>query len=125
EMARSDPSLRDRQPYKAALERDMAFLHEQGERAALEILAETHADLPQEEFERLANSYAARARHPALDAPVVDLAYLPMVELMDHLRDNGFDVYICSGGGADFVRAFSERMYGVPSGNVMGSTLVY
>jgi hypothetical protein len=124
-MARIDPSLRNRQPFKAALEGDKEYLHEQGEKAIMELLAETHAGMTQEEFERMVAAFFETAEHPTLGASIVDLAYQPMVEVMDFLRGNGFDVYICSGGGADFIRAVSERMYGVPPENVIGSTLVY
>ncbi len=124
-MARVDPSLRERQPFKAALEGDKEYLHEHGEKAIMELVAQTHAGMTQEEFEAMVVAFFATAEHPTLGASIVDLAYKPMVEVMEFLRDNGFDVYICSGGGADFVRAVSERMYGVPPENVIGSTLVY
>jgi phosphoserine phosphatase len=125
EMAMRDPSLRQRQPFKAALDRDLSYLHEQGEEAILKLVAATHADMSQEEFEAFLPVFFEQANHPTLKAPITSLAYKPMVELLDFLRENGFEVYICSGGGADFVRAISERMYGVDPSNVIGSTLTY
>lgn len=125
EMARRDASIAEREPYRSALRGDMAALKSQGEEAVVRLLLEVHAGMAQEEFEQRARNYFAQARHPTLDAPITDLAYAPMVELMNHLRDNGFSVYICSGGGADFIRAISDEMYRIAPQNVIGSTLVY
>jgi phosphoserine phosphatase len=126
EMAKRDPSLRQRQPFKAALEGDMAYLHEQGEKALMELLALTHAGMTQDEFEPMAKAFFATGKYPTLsNAAIVDLAYQPMIEVMNLLRSNGFDVYICSGGGVDFMRAVTDRIYDIPMEKVIGSTLVY
>ncbi len=126
EMARTDPTLHQRQPFKAALEGDMAYFHEHGEEAVIKLLAETHANMTEDQFEPLARAFFATGTYPTLGGPaIVDLAYQPMVEVMNLLRSKGFDVYICSGGGVDFMRVVTDRMYGIPQENVIGSTLVY
>lgn len=124
DMAKRDPSLAKRQPFKAALAGDMVyFAHDEGHVAAMEILAATHANVTQEAFEAQVRRFFATARHPTLNAPYTTLAYTPMVELLAHLRASGFQTWICSGGGIDFIRVISQRMYGIPPEQVIGSSL--
>ena len=126
EMARTDPSLHQQQPFKAALEGDMAYIHAQGEKALIELLAKTHANMTEDQFVPMARAFFATGTYPTLGGPaIVDLAYQPMLEVMNLLRSKGFEVYICSGGGADFMRVVTDRMYGIPMEKVIGSTLVY
>jgi hypothetical protein len=79
--------------------------------------------MTQEAFEAQARRFFATARHPTLNAPYTTLAYAPMVELLVHLRANGFQTWICSGGGIDFIRVVSQRMYSIPPEQVIGSSL--
>ncbi|MFO7596896.1 MAG: HAD family hydrolase [Desulfocurvibacter africanus] len=124
DMAERDPSLKERQPFKAALAGDLAyFAHDTGHAKAMELLAATHANMTQEAFEAEVRRFFATARHPTLNAPYTTLAYAPMVELLVHLRAHGFQTWICSGGGIDFIRAVSQRMYGIPPEQVIGSSL--
>lgn len=83
--------------------------------------AATHTGMTEEEFEGLVRTYLDTARHPKFKSRLTDLVYVPMVELMASLRASGFKVYVCSAGGAGFVRAFSESAYGVPKDMVIGT----
>jgi len=77
-----------------------------------------------QEFERIVKDWLATAKHPRFNRPFTDLVYAPMLELLAYLRGNGFKTYIVSGGGIDFVRAFSEERYGIPPEQVIGSSIV-
>jgi hypothetical protein len=75
-----------------------------------------------EEFSQIAKDWLAQARHPRFQRPYTELVYQPMLELLAYLRANGFKTFIVSGGGTEFVRAFAERVYGIPPEQVVGST---
>jgi len=122
-LVATKPLLRSRQPFKAALEGDADFLREAGGAAAVELVAATHGSMTQEEFEAEARAFFQTARHPKLGTPYTALAYQPMLELLEYLRANGFQTWICSGGMADFVRVVSAQMYGIPPQQVIGSAL--
>lgn len=120
-MAADDPSLAQTQPYKAALEGDAAYFHSAGTPAVLELLMKTHSGMSQYEFRGEAERFLSTARHPKLDRPFDELVYRPMLELLDHLRSNGYQTWICSGGDKDFMRVFTPRVYGIPRERVIGS----
>jgi phosphoserine phosphatase len=87
------------------------------------IYVATHAGMTIEAFQKMAQAWLATAKHPRFQRPYTELAYLPMVEVMQYLQAHGFTVYIVTGGGQEFVRAYAERIYGVPPELVVGSTL--
>jgi hypothetical protein len=118
-----DPTLAQRQPFKAALAGDLGYLVEAGEPALVELLGVTSANMTDEQFGREARNFFAEARHPKFGVPYTDLAYRPMVELLEYLRAHGFETFISSGGGMDFMRLVSKLMYGIPPENVIGSRL--
>jgi hypothetical protein len=122
ELVAGDPALKDRQPFQAFLARNFKTLHALGKQGILELFAATHAGMSAEEFDRIARSWFASARHPMFDRLFKRLAYQPQVELLGYLRDNGFKTYIVSGGGIDLIRAFAEEAYGVPREQVIGSS---
>jgi phosphoglycolate phosphatase-like HAD superfamily hydrolase len=132
EMAQADPTLRNRQPWKAAYEHDYAWLggviaeHYAGDdtnvRTLLGGVLTAHAGISVEEFEGLSESFLREARHPTLGRRYVDCAYAPMVELLGYLEANGFTNYIASGGDRDFMRPVTEEIYGIPSERVIGSS---
>ena len=132
-MAENDPSLRDRHPWKAARERDYGWLaqvledHYAGDDTNLPVLAggllAAYADITVEQFDEEAAAFLRSARHPTLDRGYLECAYAPMVELLGHLRDNGFSNYIASGGGRDFMRPISDEVYGIPREGVIGSAV--
>lgn len=122
-LAAKDSSVRQRQPYKAALEGDEAYFHEAGARAVVELLVATHAEMTREQFSEAARQFLKTQRHPKLNRPYTATAYQPMIELLGYLRANGFQTWICSGGSVDFMRAFAAQVYGVPPERTIGSVL--
>jgi len=131
EMADADPELRDRQPWKAAYERDYAWLgtvlaeHYAGDdtnvRTLLGGVLAAHSGIGVEDFEAKADAFLRNAQHPTLGRDYLKCAYAPMTELLDYLEANGFSNYIASGGGRDFMRPISQEVYGVPRERVIGS----
>jgi len=122
EMAARDPALAQRPILKAAIDGDMRAVMAGGERGLAEIIAVTHAGMSQEAFNGIVTRWFATARHPRFNRPYTQLIYQPMLEVMRLLRREGFAVWIVTGGGAEFVRAFSQPTYGVPISQVVGST---
>lgn len=124
-LAPEHPEWWERQPYKAVLENDKAAMASLSKEQVADMVLAVHAGTGQEEFIGTVQEWLAQARHPHYHVPYTTLAYQPMLELMDFLRACGFRVFIVSGGGVDFIRAFSVETYGVPRENVVGSSLEY
>ena len=132
EMAEADAALRQKQPWKAAYERDYAWLgrvmeeHYAGDdtnvRTLLGGVLAAHGGITVDDFEEQADSFLHTAQHPTLGRGYVSCAYGPMVELLGYLDANGFSNYIASGGGRDFMRPISEEIYGIPRDRVIGSS---
>lgn len=122
-LATIEPKLKEDPMVLAALSGDIGKLlegtHHDG---LLKILAITHAGLTTTEFEERVKNWFSTARHPRFNRPYSELIYQPMVELLNYLRANDFKTFIVSGGGADFIRIWSEQTYGIPPENVVGST---
>lgn len=106
---------------KAALEGDLPALLEDGNKGLLHVVALTHAGMTTDEFDASVREWFKTARHPRFDRPYGQCVYQPMLELLAFLRANGFKTFIVSGGGADFMRVFAERVYGIPPEQVVGS----
>jgi phosphoglycolate phosphatase-like HAD superfamily hydrolase len=131
EMAEAKPELRDRQPWKAACERDYGWLsalmaeHYAGDDSNVKILAAgilaAYEGISVEDFETQSDEFLRSARHPTLGRGYLECAYKPMVELLGYLEANGFSNYIASGGGRDFMRSISQEVYGIPRERVIGS----
>jgi len=122
-LAPRHPEWRAKQPFKAALEGDMKTLAASGEHGLLEIVAATHAGLTTDEFAAVVKDWLATARHPRFGRRYTELTFAPMVELLGYLRANGFETWIVSGGGVEFLRAFAAEAYGIPPQQVVGSSL--
>ena len=122
-LAPLHPEWKDTQPFKAVLEGDMKTLAEYGEHGLLELGMATHAGMTTEEFEKIVTDWLATARDPRFKRPYTELSYLPMIELLAYLRANGFKTFIVSGGGVEFMRPWTERVYGVPPEQVVGSSI--
>jgi phosphoserine phosphatase len=132
-MAESDPTLRERQPWKAAHERDYGWLsrvlaeHYAGDDTDLPVLAggilAAFANISVDQFEADSAAFLRTAHHPTLGRGYLETAYAPMVELLAYLRANGFASYIASGGGRDFMRPISDDVYGIPRDAVIGSAV--
>ncbi|MFQ4144013.1 HAD family hydrolase [Chlorogloeopsis sp. ULAP02] len=122
-MAAADPSFKKKQPFKAVLEGNVAYFSQVGEEAVIELFGATHSNITQEQFEAETQAFFKKGIHPRFKVPYTQLAYQPMVELMQYLRANGFQTWICSGGGIDFIRTISQQMYAIPPQQVIGSSL--
>src|SRR5262245_8498912 len=113
-LAPQHPDWKDREPFKSVLAGDMKGLAAGGEKAMLEIVAATHAGMTRGQFAQQVEDWLRTARHPRFGRPYTDLVYQPMLELMAFLRDNQFKTFIVSGGGIEFMRPWTERLYGIP-----------
>ena len=122
-LASLHPEWKNTRPFKAALEGDMKTLAEAGEHGMAELVMATHARMTTEEFEKIVIDWFATARHPRFKRPYTELSYQPMIELLAYLRANGFKTFIVSGGGIEFMRPWTERVYGVPPEQVVGSSI--
>ena len=120
-MADDHPEWIDTEPFRAILEDDREALSAIGEHELVEIVMATHAGMTVDEFDAVVAEWLATATHPRFGVPYTELVYQPMLELLSYLRDNGFKTFIVSGGGLDMIRAFSERVYGIPPEQVVGS----
>ncbi|MBK1632586.1 haloacid dehalogenase [Thiohalocapsa halophila] len=123
ELTDDHPDWRKEQPFKAALEGDKAALGEAGMEGLMQLLMATHAGLSSSEFADIAADWIATARHSRFERPYTELVYQPMLELLAYLREHGFKTYIVSGGGIAFMRPWTERVYGIPPEQVVGSQI--
>jgi phosphoserine phosphatase len=131
EMAEADPGLRTRQPWKGAYERDYTWLgsvvaeHYAGDDSNIPTLLgavlAAFAGISVDEFEARSGAFLHTTRHPVLERGYLDCVYAPMIELLRHLEANGFSNYIASGGGRDFMRPITRKVYGIPRERVIGS----
>lgn len=120
-MAAEDPSILTTDALKAAAAGDYAALAEGGEAALIEVIDASHTGRSVETFQSEVAEWLATARHPVTGLGYDQMTYQPMVELLSYLRDEGFKTYIVSGGGIHFMRVFTERAYGIPNEQVIGS----
>ncbi|MEJ0095316.1 MAG: HAD family hydrolase [Methylocella sp.] len=118
------PEWREQQPFKAALERDFKTLLKDGARNVETIIGVTHAGMTPEKFDQIVKKWLATAEHPRFHRPYTELVYQPMLEVLAYFRAKGFKTFIVTGGGIEFVRAFAEKIYGVPPEQVIGSSIV-
>ncbi len=122
-LAPENPEWKTQQPFKAVLENDMQTLAASGKKGLMEILMATHAGMTTTEFEQTVNDWLAAAKHPRFKRPYTDLVFQPMIEVLEYLRGNGFKTFIVSGGGIEFMRPWTERVYGIPPEQVVGSSI--
>jgi phosphoserine phosphatase len=122
-LAPDHPEWKTQQPFKAVLDGDMKTLAAAGEHGLIEIVAATHAGMTTAEFEAIAKDWIATAKHPTTGRPYTEMVYQPMLELLDYLRANGFKTFIVSGGGIEFMRPWTEEVYGIPPEQVVGSSI--
>jgi phosphoserine phosphatase len=122
-LAAAHPEWQEKQPFRAVLEDDLETVLAGGEHAILELVMATHAGNTTEEFSQIVSDWVATARHPSSGRPYTDMVYQPMLELLDYLRAKGFKTYIVSGGGIEFMRPWTERVYGIPPEQVIGSSI--
>ncbi|MDW6022896.1 HAD family hydrolase [Mesorhizobium sp. BAC0120] len=121
-LAPQHPEWKTTQPYQALLEGDLKTAASAGEKGLLEIITATHSGMTTDEFASTVRDWTETARHPRFRRRYTELVYQPMLEVMQYLRANGFKTYIVSGGGIDFMRPWTERVYGIPPEQVVGSS---
>jgi hypothetical protein len=122
-MAPMHPEWKDKQPFAAALDGDLKAVAASGEKGVAELVAVTHAGMTTAEFEKIVTDWLATARDRRFKRPYTELVYQPMLELLAYLRTNDFKTFIVSGGGIEFMRPWTDRIYGVPPEQVVGSSI--
>lgn len=122
-MAVDHPEWTTTQPFQAVLEDDMTTLKSAGMHGLLELAMATHAGMTTEEFETIVKDWLAIAKHPTTGKAFTEMVYQPMLELISYLRENDFKVFIVSGGGIEFMRPWTEAVYGIPPEQVVGSSI--
>jgi phosphoserine phosphatase len=122
-LAPQHPEWKDKEPFASLLKGDVKGALAGGERAMLEIVMATHAGMTTEEFAQTAREWIATARHPKTGRLYTEMVYQPMLELLAYLQANGFKSFIVSGGGIEFMRPWTETVYGIPPEQVIGSSI--
>ena len=123
EMAAEYPEWNDNPLFKAAIENDMKTVMKSGMKGLMEILMTTHAGMTTDEFAQIVKEWINTAKHPKTNKLYKEMVFQPMLELLDYLRANGFKIYIVSGGGIEFMRPWTEEVYGIPPEQVIGSSI--
>ena len=121
-LAPQHPEWKSKEPFASLLKGDLKGALAGGEPAIVQIVMATHAGITTEEFEKSVSDWIATAKHPKTGRLYTEMVYQPMLELLRYLRANGFKTFIVSGGGIDFMRVFSEQVYGIPPEQVIGSS---
>ena len=123
-LATRHPEWRTQEPFRSVLADDRAALAALGLKAIVEVIEAAHAGMTTEDFTRTVVDWLETARHPRFDRPYTDLVYQPMIELLALLRARQFKTFIVSGGGIEFMRPWTERIYGIPPEQVVGTSSV-
>lgn len=124
-LASQHPEWKTKQPFKAVLDNDIKAVMAGGEKSLAALMSITHAGMTTETFEASVKQWMKTAKHPKTGKHYNEMTFLPMVELLNYLRSNGFKTFIVSGGGIDFMRAWAEVAYGIPPYQVVGSSGEY
>ena len=122
-LAPSNPDWNTKLPFNAVLSGDLSAVAATGERGLVELIAATHAGMTTDTFAMIVTAWLATARHPRFDRPYTELVYQPMMELLAYLRSHEFKTFIVSGGGIELMRPWTERIYGIPPEQVIGSSI--
>lgn len=122
-LAPSHPEWKTKEPFASVLKSDIAGALAGDEKALVELMMATHANMTSEEFSSIVRDWVATAKHPKTGLLYKEMVYQPMLEVLDYLRTNGFKTFIVSGGGIEFMRVFSQEVYGVPPEQVIGSSI--
>ena len=122
-LAPKHPEWKAEEPFASLLKGDLEGALAGGEQAVAKIVMATHAGMTTTEFAHIVRDWLATARHPVTKRPYTEMVYQPMLELLAFLRANGFKTFIVSGGGVEFLRPWTEQVYGVPPEQVVGSSI--
>jgi phosphoglycolate phosphatase-like HAD superfamily hydrolase len=121
-LAPKHPEWQTKEPFASLLKGDAKTALAGGDRALLDIIEATHAGMTTDEFDKIVDAWITTARHPETKRLYTDMVYQPMLEVLSYLRANGFKTYVVSAGGIDFMRPWTERVYGIPPEQVIGSS---
>jgi len=122
-LAPQHPEWQTKEPFASILKGDPKGLMAGGERGLMEVIMATHAGNTTEEFEQIVKDWIATAKHPKTGKLYTEMVYQPMLEVLAYLRANGFKTFIVSGGGIEFMRPWTEKVYGIPPEQVIGSSV--
>jgi haloacid dehalogenase-like hydrolase len=122
-LAPQHPEWKTKEPFASLLRGDVKSALAGGEPAIAKIVMVTHAGMTTAEFEQIVRDWIASAKHPKFKRPYTECVYQPMIELLAYLRANGFKTFIVSGGGIEFMRPWTEKVYGIPPEQVVGSSI--
>lgn len=122
-LAPEHPEWKTKEPFASVLRGDMKSALAGGEHALMEMAMATHAGTTTEQFDAIVRDWAASAKHPKTGRLYTDMVYQPMLEVLRYLRANGYRTYIVSGGGIEFMRPWTEAVYGIPPEQVIGSSI--
>ena len=122
-LAPQHPEWKTQEPFSSLLKGDLKTALAGGDHALLELIMATHAGMTTVEFEQVVKDWLATATHPKTGKHYTEMVYQPMLEVLAYLRENGFKTYIVSGGGIEFMRVWTEQVYGVPPEQVVGSSI--
>ncbi len=121
-LAPQHPEWKDKPPFSDVLAGNMAAIAAMGEKGVIELVMATHSGMTVTDFERAALEWVTTAKHPRFKRPYIDLVYQPMLELLALMRAKEFQTFIVSGGGIDFMRPWTDKVYGIPPQQVVGSS---
>jgi phosphoglycolate phosphatase-like HAD superfamily hydrolase len=122
-LAPQHPEWKETEPFASLLKGDVKGALAGGEPAIVKIFMTTHAGMTTEEFEKIVNDWITTAKHTKTGRLYTEMVYQPMLELLAYLRANGFKTFIVSGGGIEFMRAWAQKVYGIPSEQIVGSSI--
>ncbi|HEY9660292.1 MAG TPA: HAD family hydrolase [Allocoleopsis sp.] len=123
DLAPQHPEWQDLEPFASVLKGDLKSVLSGGEHALVELVMATHAGMTTDEFTAIVKDWLATAKHPKTQRRFIEMVYQPMLELLTYLRQNGFKTFIVSGGGVEFMRPWTEEVYGIPPEQVIGSSI--
>lgn len=123
DLAKVHPEWKNAEPFKAVIEGDKEALIAAGNRGLVEIVVASHTGMSTTLFDTIVREWVRDARHPDLERPYTELVYQPQLELLRYLEANGFKTFIVSGGTVEFMRTFTEELYGIPPERVIGSSI--
>ena len=122
-LAKDHPEWKSTQPFQGVLENDLDAILATGKKGLVELVMATHTGMTTDEFETIAMDWLKSSRHPRWNRPYTECVYQPMLELLAFLRANEFKTYIVSAGGVEFMRPWTEQVYGIPREQVIGSSV--
>jgi len=123
ELAPEHPEWQTTEPFASILRGDVKAAFSGGKKAIAELVMATHTGMTSGEFQQIVEEWIGSAKHPTTNRLYSEMVYQPMLELLNYLRDNDFKTYIVSGGGIEFMRPWTEQVYGIPPEQVVGSSI--